>query len=94
MEWKKEKVRKMNFVIVVIKEVSLLNNYYMLRVAHEVSQYTTSLRDHFIEDSPFGNDHEEANQYIIELLNGALDSMKEILEENKSKLPLCSHSMI
>ena len=37
-----------NLVVVnkVVKEVSLLHNYYMLRVAHEVSQYTTELKNH------------------------------------------------
>lgn len=83
-----------NLVVVnkVVKEVSLLNNYYMLRVAHEVSKYTTSLRDHFLEEGAFGDI--KANNYIIDLLNDALDVMSDILEKNKDKLPLCSHSMI
>lgn len=83
-----------NLVVVnkVVKEVSLLNNYYMLRVAHEVSQYTTDLRNHFTEENPIGDD--KVNTYIINLLDDAIQVMKDILDENKDKLPLCSHSMI
>lgn len=76
----------------VVKEVSLLNNYYMLRVAHEVSQYTSNLRDFFLEKNPL--DDTRANNYITDLLGDAIQAMKDILEVNKDKLPLCSHSML
>lgn len=76
----------------VIKEVSLLNNYYMLRVAYEVVTYTQCIKEHILEDSPI--DDEETNNYLILLLEGSIKAMNDILEEHKDKLPLCSHSMI
>lgn len=83
-----------NLVVVnkVVKEVSLLHNYYMLRVAHEVKQYTTELKnsteDYIIGWTP------GAKAYIYELLDGAIQAMQDILDAHKDKLPLCSHSMI
>lgn len=76
----------------VVKEVSLLNNYYMLRVAHEVVQYTACIKEHILEDSLI--DDKETNDYLVSLLDGAIAAMLEILEEHKDKINLCSHSMI
>lgn len=75
-----------NLVVVnkVIKEVSLLHNFYMLRVAHEVSQYTRSLLKDVQESSHFNNP--EANSYIESVLLGAIDSMNFILNEHKETL--------
>lgn len=83
-----------NLVVVnkVVKEVSLLHNYYMLRVAHEVSQYTTELKNHTGEYIVSWTD--EAKEYIYELLEGAIKAMHDILDEHSDKLHLCGHSMI
>ena len=75
----------------VIKEVNLLNNYYMLRVAHEVSQYLREIKrvDYFYDI--------EVNSYLSEILNGAIVAMEDILEEHRDimdKLNIHSHSMI
>ena len=71
-----------NLVVVnkVIKEVSLLNNCYMLRVAHEVSQYTRALVSEFDEHTPFNN--KEVNEYLVRILSGAISSMDDILQEH------------
>lgn len=76
----------------VVKEVSLLNNYYMLRVAYEVVQYTQCLKELILEDSLI--DDVATNNYLLDLLEGSIVAMNDILEEHKDKLPLCSHSMI
>lgn len=82
----------------VIKEVSLLHNFYMLRVAHEVSQYLTELYDNLNHD----NDSElsEINDvkiYLLDILDGAILSMDQIMTENKScmdSLNIYGQSMI
>lgn len=63
----------------VVKEVSLLNNYYMLRVAHEVSQYISSLR--YPAGKHFNN--EAVNNYLLNLLDGAAIAMRDILNDNQ-----------
>jgi 5'-deoxynucleotidase len=81
-----------NLVVVnkVVKEVSLLHNYYMLRVAHEVIQYTSELKSH-TKEYIFSGD---VLEYINELLEDAIQSMQDILDEHKDKLNICGHSMI
>lgn len=81
-----------NLVVVnkVVKEVSLLHNYYMLRVAHEVIQYTSELKSHTNEYISSG----DVLEYINELLEDAIQSMQDILDEHKDKLNICGHSMI
>ena len=83
-----------NLVVVhkVVKEVSLLNNYYMLRVAHEVSQYTKELRDQVIKSDYFSDVTQR--YYLDDLLEDAIECMDDILEEHEDKLSICSHSMI
>ena len=70
----------------VVKEVSLLNNLYMLRVAHEVSHYLEELReDLFIRPKVFGGDrYKEVRLYILDILSGAIESMNEILETHET----------
>lgn len=83
-----------NLVVVnkVAKEVSLLNNYYMLRVAHEVICYTTELRDHMSEYVEGWEP--EVVDYLESLISDAIESMKIILETHKSDFDITSHSMI
>lgn len=68
----------------VLKEVSLLHNYYMLRVAHEVSQYLKELLDHFDENCKI--DNLEVRIYLNNLIKDALFCMEEILQENQSTM--------
>lgn len=86
-----------NLVVVnkVVKEVSLLHNYYMLRVAHEVSQYTELIKENVINNPHFVKI--SANQYILDVLDGAISSMKKILEDHKDimdSLDIYGQSMI
>lgn len=86
-----------NLVVVnkVIKEVSLLHNAYMLRVAHEVVQYTQTLLADIKNNSHFADPR--IDSYIISLLEDAIDSMNEILSENQlilKNLNISSQSMI
>jgi len=73
----------------VIKEVSLLHNYYMLRVAHEVLQYLKEYKiDYFTIP---------VNHYLSTVVRGAIKSMKDTLSENKeimNSLNIYGHSMI
>lgn len=64
----------------VIREVVLLNNCYMLRVAHEVSQYLRELV------SNIHADNKQVQDYLVELVSGALDAMEEILFGNKKTM--------
>ena len=79
----------------VVKEVSLLHNYYMIRVAHEVSQYLIELREEFSDICPIQN--EKIRDYLLSIITDAIDSMRDILEENASllnKLDITQQSMI
>lgn len=77
----------------VLKEVSLLNNYYMLRVAHEVSQYLDEHLDKIDE-------HEEDTQvrdYLWNLLYDAKMTMSDILSEHSGLIEdfdIYSQSMV
>lgn len=75
----------------VVKEVSLLNNFYMLRVAHEVSQYLAEYKiiTHFTDY--------RVNKYLESIIEGAIESMNDILDSHgdcMDKLNLCAQSMI
>ena len=77
----------------VLKEVSMLHNFYMLRVAHEVSQY---LKEH-IGGSWDYFEEEDVNAYINSILHGALETMNQILSENAEtmeKFGIFEQSMI
>lgn len=75
----------------VIKEVKLLNNNYMLRVAHEVSKYLKDIK----KVTYFEN--EEINHYLSDIVLGAIECMEEILADRQyvmESLNISSHSMI
>ena len=79
----------------VLKEVSLLHNYYMLRVAHEVSQYLVELLDHFDEYCKI--DNFDIRIYLENLVRDALHCMDKILKDNESTMKnfnIHSQSMI
>lgn len=79
----------------VLKEVSLLHNYYMLRVAHEVSQYLEELLDHF--DESCNIDNPDISDYLKGIVVDAAECMNNILKENDSTLKdfnIYSQSMI
>ena len=61
----------------VIKEVTMLNNYYMLRVAYEVSQY---LKD-IAQVNYFEN--EQINEYLSCVVEGAIEAMLDILDKHE-----------
>jgi len=61
----------------VLKEVSMLHNFYMLRVAHEVSQYLQELIK-----SPNTLFEDDVQKYINDLLYGALTAMTRTLRDN------------
>lgn len=65
----------------VIKEVTLLHNFYVLRVAHEVSQYLRELRD-TVAKRDMLND-EDITDYLTSILDGAIKSMDDIINANK-----------
>lgn len=66
----------------VLKEVSMLHNFYMLRVAHEVSQY---IREHISANIKVF-DNAGVQEYIDSLLHGALVAMSDILNENAATM--------
>lgn len=68
----------------VVKEVNMLNNMYMLRVAHEVRQYTQSLRDSAVKSPYFGN--VSVQDYIKDVLTGAINVLDDILSSNYTTL--------
>lgn len=85
------------FVVVskTLKEVSLLHNYYMLRVAHEVSQYLKEVLDGFMWNCPITS--QAVSMYLKELIEGALASMEKLLEDNQEIMydfNISSQSMI
>lgn len=80
----------------VVKEVTFLNNNYMLRVAHEVSCYLTELHD-YVDSGHAPFEDTQVVSYISKLLSGAIDSMKDILKKNKdvmAELNIYGQSMI
>lgn len=89
-----------NLVVVnkVIKEVSLLQNHYMLRVAHEVIQYTSEIREMILRmDFKTMNLDKRIKDYLVDLLDGAIKSVGDILEENDKvmhDLKIYAQSMI
>ena len=79
----------------VLKEVSLLHNYYMLRGAHEVSQYLVELLDHFDEYCKI--DNFDIRIYLENLVRDALHCMDKVLKDNESTMKnfnIHSQSMI
>lgn len=79
----------------VVKEVSLLNNFYMLRVAHEVSHYIDELRETLVSHDE--NFSDSAIRYLSELLKSAAEAMEDILQSHKdvlSKNNIVAQSMI
>lgn len=76
----------------VVKEVSLLHNYYMLRVAHEVSQYLKELSgnmEYFKEP--------DVDNYLASIVIDAVHTMEKLIEDNKEtmdSLNIYSQSMI
>ena len=60
----------------VIKEVKMLNNLYMLRVAHEVRQYLEELH----EKSYIGIN--AVDNYLHRIIIEAITAMNELLEEH------------
>ena len=67
----------------VVKEVTLLNNMYMLKVAHEVSSYLIELRESTNRNARFLG---PVQDYILGLIDGAIRAMEDILEEHSSCL--------
>lgn len=63
----------------VLKEVSILHNYYMLRVAHEVSQYIKIM----INSNAILFYNPKVQNYIDDILYGALTAMNDILSDNE-----------
>lgn len=63
----------------VVKEVTMLNNMYMLKVAHEVSSYLMELHNYTIEYPKFSG---ESQKYILSLIEGAISAMKSILDNH------------
>lgn len=82
----------------VVKEVSLLNNFYMLRVAHEVKTYLQEqfayMTDHVSDIYP---DERLVHEYLYSLLDGAILAVTDILYEHREcmeKLNIAGMSMI
>lgn len=82
----------------VVKEVTLLNNYYMLRVAHEVVGYLNEVKSNFpkalkeLFDSDSG-----VNKILSRLLDDAIKAMGDLLNEHENvmvDLDIYSQSMI
>lgn len=76
----------------VVKEVSILNNFYMLRVAHEVSQYLEEQYNSLIKCPD-----DAVTLYLMDLLLGAIQSMKKIMKDNDecmNSLHIHAQSMI
>lgn len=63
----------------VITEIGLLNNNYFLKVAYEVCNYLTELKDTF-DYEPFC---EESRDYIDKLLNGCIEVVTELLDHRQ-----------
>lgn len=75
----------------VIKEVSFLHNYYMLRVAHEIHHYLEDFYsiDHFADP--------RINKYLQDIVNGARVSIETILidhEDFMNNLNVCAQSIL
>ena len=83
----------------VVKEVTLLNNNYMLRVAHEVSKYLIEIYDH-INLSPTNNpifSQPDVKKYLLDVIDGAISAMEHVIEENQecmTSLNIHGQSMI
>lgn len=81
----------------VVKEVSLLNNMYMLRVAHEVSQYLVIQLDNIKCKSTSYFNEPNVNDYLANILEGAIYVMEGIMSEHRecmSSLNISAQSMI
>lgn len=61
----------------VVKEVSILHNFYMLRVAHEVSKYLKEI--HGIPYIGIAR----VDDYLSEIIEGAVVAMEDIINSNK-----------
>lgn len=84
----------------VVKEVTLLGNNYMLRVAHEVSKYLIEVHDYI--NLQAGKSYPvfsttEVKSYLLDLLDGAINTMQQIIEDNHEcmkSLDIQNQSMI
>lgn len=65
----------------VIKEVTMLNNMYMLKVAHEVTTYLEEQSNHLLEDGP-ASFRIRVREYLLSLIDGAISAMKSILDNH------------
>lgn len=83
----------------VVKEVDLLNNYYMLRVAHEVERYLGEIDQNLKNDISrlFYLDPEKVYSILDGIVLDAITAMKDILYEHKDlmkSLDIYSQSMV
>ena len=79
----------------VQKEITLLNNLYMLRVAYEVSQYIKETYESLKLTEIF--EEKVVVDYLLDLLGSAYESMIEILTQHESIMRtfnIDKHSMI
>lgn len=67
----------------VVKEVSLLSNHYMLRVAHEVSTYVHKIKKD-IEDNGSPLNDSMADKYLLRVLEGASDTLSQLMLSHDS----------
>lgn len=65
----------------VVKEVDMLGNMYMLKVAHEVSQYLKELVTYNVDKGPFVG---APMTYIDTLLEDAIKAMEDILRRHET----------
>lgn len=63
-----------------LREVSLLNNNYFLKVVYEVSRYLTDVKVFVENNSPYNAD---STQYLVSLIEDAITKMKTLWDERK-----------
>ena len=81
----------------VIKEVSFLHNFYMLRVAHEVRFYLQEYLNNIKKNKHYEALQDSSKNYIKEVIEGAIQSMESLLTEFQKEveeLNVISQSMI
>ena len=69
-----------------VKEISLLNNYYMLKVAHEVSTYIGEILYTIDSDDVFTRLSQGSRSYIRQVLSDAIKAMREIINTHAPEL--------
>ena len=78
-------VDTLTVVIKVIKEVSLLNNMYMLKVAKEVIKYLNELLTYLsVEEYNCPIDNELHKEYLRNLIKDSITTMQDLLENYNS----------